>query len=323
MSAPADLRAAADALKGASSVVIGSHVDPDGDAVGSCLGLALAIDALGIPCTVITASGAAFPTTYAFLPAADRAVSASSVTHPDVFVALDAPVLARLGDGATAARAATTLVVIDHHPDAVAFGHTSVLDAAAAATGAIIWSLLPYLGVEPNAPIAACLYTALMTDTGRFSYTNTTASTLRMAAEMVDAGADPAALYAAAYENRSAGAQRLIGRTLERVTFANGGRVAYSWITAQDFADTGALPEESENLIDFVRALGGVDVVMLAKVDGDTVRGSLRSKTGVDVGAVARSFDGGGHAAAAGFTASGSLDDLLAHILPLLPGASA
>lgn len=314
------LAAIASALRGASRVVIGSHVDPDGDAIGSSLGLAFALDLLGVPNTVVLGSGTACPSTYAFLPGSDRLIPPVPMEEPYVFIALDSPDLRRLGAAADLARGAQVLLTVDHHPDALGEGAANVIDSTAAATGSLVWDLLSHLGVTPDARVATCLYTAVLTDTGRFSYSNTTPETLRMAADMVDAGAHPHDIYTAVYENRSAGAQLLVGRTLERVKLVNGGRVAYSWIGGNDFAETGASAEEAENLIDFVRALGGVDVVFLAKVNGATVRCSLRAKSETDVGAVARTLGGGGHRAAAGCSVDGTLDDLLARLLPLLPG---
>lgn len=314
------LEAVGAALRSASHVVIGSHVDPDGDAIGSCLGLAHALDVIGVPCTVLLAAGDRVPVTYAFLPGTERLTSPAVDLAPEVFVSLDSPRLRRLGAAEPAAAAARTLVMIDHHPDAVAEGTIHYFDASAAATGAMVWRLLPYLGAQPNPEIATCLYAALLTDTGRFSYSNTTPETLRIAAEMTDAGAHPHDIYTAVYENRSAGAQQLVSVTLGRVTVTNQGRVAYSWVTQADFDAFHARPEEAENLIDFVRALGGVDAVLLAKVEKDLVRASLRAKTDVDVGAVARALGGGGHRAAAGFTHAGDLESLLGTVLPMLPG---
>lgn len=313
--------AIASALRTAEHVVIGSHVDPDGDAIGSSLGLSFALDLLGVSNSVVLGSGDACPSTYAFLPGSERLAVPQPVEAPYVFIALDSPDLRRLGAAADLARAAATLLTIDHHPDATGEGSENIIDSTAAATGVLVWRLLPHLGVIPDVNVATCLYTAVLTDTGRFSYSNTTPQTLRIAADMVDAGAHPHEIYTAVYENRSAGAQQLVGRTLERVRLANGGHVAYSWIEEADFAETGARPEEAENLIDFVRALGGVDAVFLAKVSGSNVRCSLRAKSDADVGAVARALGGGGHRAAAGCTCEGTLEDLLERVLPLLPGA--
>jgi phosphoesterase RecJ-like protein len=239
-----------------------------------------------------------------------------------VFAALDSPSIERLGNAGPVARGTGRVIVIDHHPDAVPGGDVALIDPATAATGVLIWRLLDYLGVTPDAAIATCLYTALVTDTGRFSYSNTTPEALRVGADMVAAGAVPADIHTAVYESRSVGAQLLIGRVLARTVLASGGRTAYSWIEEADLAETGARPEETENLIDHVRALGGVEAVLLAKVHGGTVRGSLRAKGSFDVGAVARRFGGGGHRAAAGFTYDGDLPALLGAILPMLPGGS-
>lgn len=314
------MKRAAEVLRGARHVVIASHVDPDGDAIGSTLGLAHALESLGITTSLALGSGERCPSTYAFLPGAERLAAPVLPAEPFVLAALDSPDVRRLADAAFLAEAAEAVVLIDHHPDAVAGAHTAVFDSTAAATGVLVWQLLPYFGVVPDERMATCLYTAVLTDTGRFSYANTSADTLRLAADMVGAGAHPHDIYTAVYENRSAGAQQLVGRTLGRVTLANGGRVAYSWVTPEDFAETGARPEEAENLIDYVRALGGVDVVFLAKVNGSIVRGNLRSKTDVDVSAIARELGGGGHRAAAGFTVEGDLPGLLDRLLPLLPG---
>ena len=313
----------AGALLAARSVVIGSHVDPDGDAVGSTLGLLLAADAAGIPARVVAAEGGVCPPTYRFLPGSDRYEDAASLEPPDVFVAVDTPVPARLGDAGGLARSAGTLVVIDHHPsEEPSFGDLRLVDETMAASACLVWALLPALGVTPSVAMATCLYAGLLTDTGRFSYGNTDAATLRTAAAMVDAGAQPNAVYHAIYENRSAAAQALVGRTLARVTLANHGHVAYAWVTAADFAETGATLAEAENLVDSVRAIGGVDVVFLAKDMGGTVSVSLRAKQTYDVSAVARQFGGGGHRAAAGFTFEGPLPELLDRLLPLLPGAA-
>ncbi len=314
--------AIAKAIEGATSIALCAHVDPDGDAVGSSLGLTAILERLGKTVYPLLANGTAVPSTYAFLPGAERLRAPAGVPAYDLFIALDVPDLVRLGDSATFATAAASLVVIDHHPDNRCFGHVNLVDPVAAATGELLWRLLPVLGVTADTTIATCLFTALMTDSGRFSYSNTTPAALRAAAEMIEAGADVAAIFRSVYESRTPGALALIGRALSRMTRANGGDVIYSWITPQDFVETGALPEETENLIDEIRAVKDVGSVALLKVGDGSVRVSLRSKNGHDVGAVARTFGGGGHRAAAGFTREGTLESVLGELLPLLPGGS-
>ncbi len=315
-----DMRSAATLLLGASSVVVCAHVSPDGDAVGATLGATLALRAAGIQVVPTLADDRSAPATYAFLPAHSSYRSVGSLEPPDVFLALDCPNPSRLGLAEPLARSAGTLVSIDHHPDNTMFGHVNVVDRCAAAVGQILWHMLPYLRVTPTPEIARCLYVALMTDTGRFSYGNADASVLRDAASMVDAGADPFHAYSAVYESRSASYMRLLGLTLSRITHANAGRVAYSWITDGDLETTGTLPEETEDLVDVVRTVGDVEAVVLAKVTDGETRLSMRAKGPADVGSVARALGGGGHHAAAGASVSGGLAEALAAVLPLLPG---
>jgi phosphoesterase RecJ-like protein len=313
---------AARALAGAGTVVVCAHVHPDGDGVGATLGAVLALRSLGIEAVPTLADGRTAPSTYAFLPGHDLYRTADELSTPDVFLALDCPNWSRLGDAECLARSAGTVVVVDHHPDNAGYGHINVVDATAASTGQIIWRMLPDLGVTPARDVATCLYVATMTDTGRFSYGNTDARVLRDAAEMVDAGVDAYHAYSAVYEARSASYLRLLGLTLSRVTHTNAGRVAYSWITDEDLAMTGTLPEETEDLVDVVRTVGDVEAVVLFKTDSGSTRVSLRAKAAFDVGAAARTLGGGGHHAAAGATVSGGLDDALMAVLPLLPGGS-
>ncbi|MCE5191424.1 MAG: DHH family phosphoesterase [Actinomycetia bacterium] len=316
------LQQVAETLLGARSVAICAHVDPDGDAMGSTLGLTHLLRDCGVAVVPLLASGDHAPATYAFLPGASELQAASSAPAVDVFVALDAPDPVRLGGGEERAREAHTLIVIDHHPDNKRFGDINLVDEHAAATGELLWELLPYLDCSADTTTASCLFTAIMTDTGRFSYGNTSPAALRHAAEMIEAGANVSDLYRRVYENRSPGALALVARTLDRLTFANGGQIAYSWIDEADFAETGALPEETENLIDEIRVVSGVETVALLKASSDSVRVSLRAKNGYDVGLVARTLGGGGHAAAAGFTRAGSLDAVLGELLPLLSSVS-
>lgn len=323
MSSTVGLQFAAKALRSARDIVVCAHVDPDGDAVGSVLGLTLALDKLGIPVTPTLADDVPAPGAYAFLPGFDRYRPVSELDVPDVFVALDTPTPARLGVALPLAECCRDRVIIDHHPDSACFmSSVCTIDPSAASTGELVWELLPQLGVAPDSDIATCLYTSLVTDTGRFQYTNTSPRTLRNAADMADAGVDLHSIYAHVYESRSAGALELVGRTLSRITLANGGAVAYSWIDDEDLAECRVTASETETLIDQVRQLRGVDAVFLVKFQQGQAKVSLRSKGQADVGSVARALGGGGHRAAAGFTWHGPMDALLDELLPRLPERS-
>lgn len=313
---------AAVALRKAASVVVCAHVRPDGDAVGSVLGMTLALRTAGIPAVPTLADAAPAPATYAFLPGHSLFVPASDLDPPDVFVALDTPIPARLGDAQRLMESASTTVLFDHHPDASAYADICVCDPTMAATGQMVWQFLDALEVEPTPEVALALYVALITDTGRFSYDNTTPAALRDAAEMLEAGVDPAYASRMVYQERSAASLEVEARALSRLRTANTGRVAWTSLTDADFDQSGALPEEAEHVVDAVRALGGVDVVVLLRQKGTEVRGNLRAKTGVDVGVVARALGGGGHRAAAGFTVLDStVDEVIDRLLPMLPEA--
>lgn len=311
---------AAQALASASSVVVCAHVDPDGDAIGSTLGLVNALRRLGIAATPALAEDRDAPATYDFLPGFGELRYASQLEAPDVFVALDTPNPARLRNAAALAEKANTTIVVDHHPDNVLYGDLNLVDPGAAAAGQIVWRMLPLMNVPADAGIAVCLYVALLTDSGRFQYSNSDASVLRDAAGMIDTGLDVHEIYERVYENQSLGHLEIVGRVKSRVQLANGGRVAYSWVTDEDFAETGAVHETTENLVDSIRVIGGPEVVFLAKQAGPTCRVSLRAKGHGDVGGVARHFGGGGHVAAAGFSFDCDLAALLEKLLPLLPG---
>lgn len=311
-------------LLAATSIVVCAHVNPDGDAVGAALSLTLALRAAGIDAVPTLADAHEAPSTYTFLEGFDLYRQASELAAPDVFVALDTPTWPRLGVAEKLARAAGRVIVIDHHADDACFGSLNLVDADAPATASIVWRMLPALGVAPTAAIASACYVALMTDTGRFSYGNTTPRALRDAADMIEAGANAHRLYAKVYESRTAPALALLGRVLSRVTLANKNRVVYSWITATDLAETGARAEETENIVDIVRQTGRVDAVVIFKQEASGVKVSLRAKCPtLDVGAIARSFGGGGHFAAAGATLDMSLDDAMSAVLALLPGGAA
>jgi phosphoesterase RecJ-like protein len=314
----------AETLLAARSVTVCAHVTPDGDAIGSALALALALRSVGVDAVPTLADDRPAPATYAFLDGFDLFRPASELEPPDVFVALDTPTWARLGVAEPLGRAASRVIVIDHHTDDACFGDLNLVDASAASTGSIVWRLLPSLGVTPDAAMASNCYVALMTDTGRFSYGNTTSQALRDAADMIEAGAKAGGVYRRVYEARSIAALALLGRVLSRITLADGRRVAYSWMTAADLDETGARGEDTENIVDVVRQTGRVDAIAFFKEQPDCVKISLRAKCPtLDVGAIARSLGGGGHFAAAGASLDMPLDQAIATVLALLPGGAA
>lgn len=306
-----DLASIAEALAGRDDIVICGHVSPDGDCLGSQLGLAAALRALGKRVTCLLAKDEPIDERLAFLPgAADLVPAASFDGVARTFVAVDVPTRERIGEAAAALRDGCDLAVtVDHHAVDTAMTDLVYVDPDAASTTMLVWELAGLLGVDRTGDVATCCYTGLVTDTGRFQYQNTDALSMRAAAEMVEAGADPASVSRAIFQNRSLPSVRLEGIAVERMTFGAGGAYALSWLTREDFEATGAVKADAEPLIDALRSVSGVRAACMLREQGDVVRGSLRAKDDTDVAAIARGFGGGGHVAAAGFTLACSIEE--------------
>jgi phosphoesterase RecJ-like protein len=295
-------------------VAICGHMNPDGDSLGSVLALAALLRAKGHTVTKLLAKGTVAPELYGFFqdyeftPAADYAIS------PDLFIAVDLPNKDRLGDArAVFDRAADTLV-IDHHPDYTGFARHYLGNVCASATGLIIWRLITTSGIPITAEIARYCYVALITDTGRFSFQNTTAGAFTAAGEMIAAGVDPADVSMKVYDSKSLASLQLDMRLISRIGYAANGRVVYSWVTEDDFRELGVSRDETEGLPTILRSVKGTEVAILLREEGGRTRVNLRAKAACDVGEFARRFDGGGHKAAAGFTLDVSLDEAKALI---------
>jgi phosphoesterase RecJ-like protein len=208
------------------------------------------------------------------------------------------------------------LIDIDHHSGGSTFGEVQIIDHTAGACAEIVFDLLHDLGVPLDAEIATCLYTGVLTDTGRFCYANTTPRTLSVASELVDAGARPDVVARRVYAERSIAATRLLGAALSHLSTDFDGQIVSSTITGADFAATGAVSADTEGIIDHLRAIDGPRVAALfVQNENDDVRISFRSDGSIDVSALAQSFGGGGHPAAAGCTCTGAVEDVRARVL--------
>jgi phosphoesterase RecJ-like protein len=288
------------------------HVHPDADVLGTLMALGLALQARGWQ--VVYGGPHPAPGALGFLPGIERYEVLKSVEGPfDVAVLTDCPNPARTEGLIDQAHAAASVVVnIDHHPDNRRYGHVNWVDTSAAATGEMVYRLLVGLGVPLTAPIATNLFTAIHTDTGSFRYSNVTPATFQIAAELVTAGADPAAVSSAIYERRATDSLRWLGESLARVRVSDDGRVAWMALPS------GAVPEtfiESEELVNYPRSIGSVRVACLLRALGAQVKVSLRGKGDVDVQRIAARFGGGGHPNAAGFTVPGELEVVTRDVL--------
>ncbi|MDO4796660.1 MAG: bifunctional oligoribonuclease/PAP phosphatase NrnA [Coriobacteriales bacterium] len=309
-------------LAKARTIAICAHTSPDGDALGSQLGLALIIEALW-PQTevrVLLADERPAPHIYSFLPGFERLEQPSAYEDdPDVFVAVDLSDPRRLHEAQAVCERAGKVVVIDHHPPVEGFGDAKVVRTGAAAVGVIIAELALFAGVELTPDIAQNLMCAIVTDTGRFQYQNADGEAFRAASLLVDSGASPSQISLHVYESFGLPFLHLKSLVLGRITTFEQGRIAYSYATQSDFERTGANLDECDGLIDAVRSVEGSQIALFLKaVPGGKVRGNLRSKGDHDVSCVAQMMGGGGHKAAAGFTFEGSVDEALVSVLPSL-----
>jgi len=316
------------AIRDAESVVITTHLNPDGDGIGAGLALLIACDRLGKRARFLCPSRVA--SLYSFLPGAERIepvdddALAAAGEPCDLVVSCDCGDLERLG--AVARWPRRRLLNVDHHASNDRFGDLNLVDVAAESTGVVVRSLLDGLGVGLDEAIATCLYTTIVFDTGRFMHPNTSAHTFRFAADLLDAGIDAAAINRKLTYTLTPRDLELQALAIRRLRVDDGDpRLAGIAISKEDIAEVGE-PEDWGDLVEIPRSLVGVEVAYLMRElpagDGGTVvRCSLRSNPPYRVGPVAEAFDGGGHLQAAGCTVEGALAEVRGGVLAKLRDA--
>lgn len=315
----ADLAAVLAALHAGKSFLILSHVSPDGDALGSMLAMRELLRGLGKE-KVECAHPDTIPPGYRWLPGVDCILPLEAAEGPfDTVVLLDCSQPERAGAAATFIPKRAKLVVVDHHLDPDPAGDVSFVDPSYAATGEILVDLFALAEVEMDEDAATAAYVALATDTGGFRYRNTTARTLRAAAKLVECGIDVAELSERLFERMSERKFALLARMIPKAVFAAGGRVASVTVRQSDLRDTGATSDDIEGIINLPRQVESVDVAILFKETGPTTtKISLRAREGFNAAEFCKAFGGGGHAAAAGATIHGPLDDTEAMVMGAL-----
>ncbi len=312
-----------DALRRGDRFVLTGHRRPDGDSLGSALGLARLLRSLGKGALVWNRDEA--PTIYRVLPGADRIHVGSTPppAFPDAFnaaITLECPSLDRTGLGEELGR--LPILNVDHHLGNQHYGQINWVDTAAPALGTMIYRLGRALGARLDEDTATALYLTLVTDTGGFRFANATAEAFEAAAELVRQGAKPERVALWVYESHPLAAIRLLGEMLSSLELHDGGRIATVVLTDEMFARAGATAADAEDLVDTPRSIAGVETVaLLRQLDGDRWKGSLRSRGPVDVERIARQFGGGGHKNAAGFEAPGERAPLLARLVDELQQA--
>jgi bifunctional oligoribonuclease and PAP phosphatase NrnA len=303
-------------LRSQKTFAVLSHVRPDGDALGSQLGLGLSLSKLGK--TVMVRNEDGLLEKYGFLPGGEFLQTPLSGPEDfDVAIALDTATQSRLGTATSLVRSARTWINIDHHPSNPGYGDLVYIDSTAPATGQILFELIQSQGLPMDAAIAENLFVAISTDTGSFQYPNTTARTFEIGAELLRSGVDVGRVSQFLYESYPRRRAELLRELLGTMRFEGQGRVASFSLSLETAAKLGARPEDNEGLIDHLRAIQGVVIaVFFEELAEGKVRVSMRSKSdAADVCAICEKFGGGGHKLAAGARVRGTLAEVEEKVL--------
>jgi phosphoesterase RecJ-like protein len=311
------------ALEGSKRVVIVSHVDPDGDAIGTQLAFGGYLRAIGKEVLSVRDSG--IPDKYAFLPEVETIIPVEAlrdIEPPDTALILECPSIERMGRVADFLREGMTTILIDHHRDSTPFGDVNWIDVGASSVGELAWMYFREIGFSLSTDMATQLYAAVLTDTGRFRYGSTTQRTMICAGELIAAGANPHRICDEVYYNQRPAVMKLMGKVLNEVEFHERDTICVLKLTKDMLAQSGARESDSEGLVDFTLFNRGVVAgALLKEVDEHSTRVSLRSNNHVDVSAIAQRFDGGGHYNAAGCTMPWGMERARKEIVAILKEA--
>ena len=317
MSVAFEVDAVLEELRSANKFLLTTHENPDGDALGSLLGMHEVLKALGKESVMfLGADEFPLPWEYRKMPLDEVQNEPPADLAERTVVFLDCGNIDRMPVDFLQ-RDGIHIVNVDHHHDNTRFGTVNLVDPGASCTAEIVWELAKELGVEITPAIGDALYVGLVTDTGRFMYTNTSPRAHRMAAELIEAGVDTHAIYRRLYEQLPYARLQLLSRALNALQRLDGGVLTATSLTRADFEETGAVESDSEGIVDHLRSVEGTKVALVVRELLSDDRGrshkiSMRATDGtVDVSVIARGLGGGGHRQAAGASSDLPLDELL------------
>lgn len=299
---------AIDLINKSDKIFIASHVNPDGDNIGSSLSLAFALKKLNKEVFVLASDG--IPDDFMFLPGIELIEDYNdNMGSIELFITVDSSDIDRLGKNKGLIEAANKVINIDHHISNTDFGHVNIVDPKASATGELIFYFVKRLGIEIDKDIATNIYTAINTDTGKFSYDSVSSNTHRIAGELLDAGVDIKEVNINIYENSSIERTNLFIKALSGLKTYSNDKIAITKISQKLLQETNTTLDDTEGIVSFIRTIGPVEVsCILKEIDENEIKVSLRSKAYVDVASICKVFNGGGHIRAAGCTINSDLD---------------
>jgi phosphoesterase RecJ-like protein len=311
-------------LNSSQRILLASHTNPDGDAIGSLIATGLSLNALNKETTLYNESP--IPAVYRFLPEVGRVVRKIEKTAYDLAVILDCSNLDRIGEAVSVVKQIPLIVNIDHHITNTLFGHVQLINTSACATSEIVYWLIKRMGVPLDKFIATAIYTGILTDTGSFRFSNTNRAAFAICREMLDLGVDPYHISQHVYGTYSLGRIKLLNLALDSIEISHNGKVSIMTLTKDMFLETHTQPEDGDGLINYAKRIEDVRVAALIQEhlngkgplkNNNIYHVSLRSDGSVDVAAIASMFGGGGHASAAGFNIESTLSEIKSIILNL------
>lgn len=294
-------------IKKAKTIVILTHENPDGDAIGSSLAIYMALKQMGKQPDLIIPE---LPRAYSFIPNVEEIKKEGLVEPYDLAIAVDSATIKMLNGWSTYFETAKVKVVIDHHSSNTMYGDLNYVNPAAPACAQILINIIDYFGIEINKEIGTCILTGIITDTGGFQYQSTTPETFEFAAELLKRGVNVSDIYKKVMNTKSRANFELRKRAIDRMEFLEDGKIAYTYITKQDEEEVNAENGDYEGIVEEGRAIEGVEVSIFVKESKKGFRVSLRSNSYVNVSDVCMMFAGGGHIHAAGCTISQSLEQV-------------
>lgn len=298
-----------DKIQNSKSICLISHINPDGDSLGSLLGLGIALN-LFKDKKINLAKVDEIPRKYSFLPKIDylREIYENEVF--DLVITLDCSDLNRLGHSKFIAENADFIINIDHHKSNDYFGQINIVDPNMSSTGELVYHLLKQMDIEIDEDIATALYVSISTDTGSFKYDNTSPSTFEAAAELMRCGIDINRITTEVYQSKSLIRTKLLVKTLNNMEMHLDNRIGIAIVTEEILKDCNATIQDAEGIIEFIRDIEGIEVAAILKeFSKDEMKVGLRSKSDIDVAEIAEKFSGGGHKKASGCTVHKSMEE--------------
>ena len=294
-------------LKNAKSIVVLTHENPDGDAIGSSLAIYMALKQLGKNPDLIIPE---LPRIYNFMPCADEIKKETNIENYDLAIAVDCATIKMLNGWSNYFENAKVKVTIDHHGTNTMYGDYNYVNPDAPACTQVLITIFEYLGVEITKEIGTCILTGIITDTGGFQYQSTTPETFEFASELLKKGVNVSDIYKRVMNTKSRANFELRKRAIDRMEFLEDGKIAVTYTTKQDLEEVNAESGDHEGIVEEGRAIEGVEVAIYLRETDKGFKASLRSNSYVNVSDVCLMFGGGGHFHAAGCTIAQSLEQV-------------